>query len=59
MSGQGEPGRRGGSPGDLLVAIRVKPHPVFTREGQVIACELPVTDEERVAFERWWEGGDQ
>src|SRR5205814_7311471 len=43
VPGQGEPGRRGGAPGDLHVMIKVKPHPLFKREGQVIACEVPVS----------------
>jgi len=43
VPGQGEPGRRGGSAGDLHVVVRVKPHPIFVREGQVIACEVPVS----------------
>src|SRR5207244_4222309 len=43
VTGQGEPGRRGGAPGDLNVVIRVKPHPVLVREGQVVACDVPIT----------------
>ncbi len=43
LPGQGEPGRRGGTPGDLAVVVQVKPHPIFKREGQVIACEVPVS----------------
>ena len=43
VAGQGEPGRRGGPPGDLNVVIRIKPHPIFFREGQVVACEVPVS----------------
>lgn len=41
--GQGEPGRRGGPSGDLNVVVRVKPHPLFVREGQVVACEVPIS----------------
>jgi molecular chaperone DnaJ len=33
------PGRRG----DLVVITRVRPHPVFTRKGDHLYCELPVT----------------
>jgi molecular chaperone DnaJ len=43
VAGQGEPGRRGGAAGDLAVVVRVKPHPIFVREGQVVACELPIS----------------
>jgi molecular chaperone DnaJ len=40
---EGEPGRSGGAPGDLHVIVRVKPHPLFTRQGQDVVCELPVS----------------
>ena len=36
-------GWHGGSPGDLYVVISVKKHPVFTREGKDLLCEIPVT----------------
>jgi molecular chaperone DnaJ len=43
VAGQGEPGRMGGSTGDLNVIVRVKPHPLFRREGEVVICEVPIT----------------
>ena len=43
LSGEGEMGWHGGSPGDLYVVISVKKHPVFTREGKDLLCEIPVT----------------
>ncbi|SDQ88284.1 DnaJ C-terminal domain-containing protein [Quadrisphaera sp. DSM 44207] len=43
LRGQGRPSPRGGEPGDLLVAVRVQPHPVFTREGDDLKVVLPVT----------------
>jgi molecular chaperone DnaJ len=43
VAGQGEPGRHGGPPGDLNVIVRVKPHPLFRRDGDVVTCEVPVT----------------
>jgi molecular chaperone DnaJ len=43
LSGEGETGRHGGQPGDLYVVISVKKHPIFTREGKDILCEVPVT----------------
>jgi molecular chaperone DnaJ len=43
VAGQGEPGRRGGAPGDLNVIVRIKPHPIFRREGDVVACDVPVS----------------
>ena len=43
LSGQGDSGVNGGPSGDLNVTISVKPHPLFTREGYDIQCEIPVT----------------
>lgn len=43
VSGEGEPGVRGGPPGDLYVVLRVKPHDFFEREGNDIYCEVPIT----------------
>ncbi|HHS98362.1 MAG TPA: hypothetical protein ENK08_10825 [Chloroflexi bacterium] len=40
LSGQGEPGRGGGPPGDLYLNITVKPHPVFRREGDDLWRDL-------------------
>ena len=33
LSGEGEPGSRGGPPGDLYVSVRVTAHPFFERSG--------------------------
>jgi molecular chaperone DnaJ len=43
VPGEGSPGRRGGPAGDLFVAMRVKPHPFFRQEGDLLVCEVPVT----------------
>ena len=43
ISGEGEPGLRGGAPGDLYVVLRVKSHDFFEREGEDIYCEVPLT----------------
>ena len=43
LSGQGEAGGNGGPPGDLYVQINVRPHPIFTREGKDLYCEVPIT----------------
>ena len=43
VSGQGNAGMNGGPAGDLLLSIRVKPHPIFERRGNDIWCELPIT----------------
>jgi molecular chaperone DnaJ len=42
VSGRGEAGPRGGRPGDLYVSIGVRPHEVFQRAGDDLACEVPV-----------------
>ncbi len=43
LSGQGDCGINGGPSGNLNVTISVKGHPLFTREGYDIHCEIPVT----------------
>jgi len=43
LAGEGEAGVRGGGPGDLYVVIAVKEHPLFTRQGDHIYCEVPVS----------------
>jgi molecular chaperone DnaJ len=42
LSGEGEAGTRGGSPGDLYIAISVKEHEIFTRYNDDLVYELPV-----------------
>lgn len=41
--GKGEPGLNGGPRGDLLVEVRVKPHPIFTRRDYDIFSTAPMT----------------
>jgi DnaJ-class molecular chaperone len=48
LKGKGQPGYNEGPPGDALVTIEVRPHPVFRREGNNIAIELPVALHEAV-----------
>ena len=40
---EGNSGINGGPPGDLIIAVGVRPHPVFEREGYNIFCEIPIT----------------
>jgi molecular chaperone DnaJ len=42
LSQEGEAGYNGGPPGDLYVVIRLKEHPIFTREGSDLHCVVPV-----------------
>jgi len=43
LRGQGQPGLRGGEPGDALVTVKAAPHPWFKVEGRDLRVELPVT----------------
>lgn len=42
-AGQGDTGVRGGQRGDLYVVIYVQPHAQFTRRGQDVVFEAPIT----------------
>jgi len=43
IAGQGEPGANGGPPGDVIVTVRVAPHPYLRREGDNVLLDLPIT----------------
>jgi molecular chaperone DnaJ len=43
LSGLGEPGDRGGPPGDLYVTVVVREHPIFQREDYEVYCEVPIS----------------
>jgi molecular chaperone DnaJ len=43
LSGEGEAGQNGGPTGDLYVDIRVRPHPIFQREGADLSCSVPIS----------------
>jgi DnaJ-class molecular chaperone len=48
IPGRGAPGLGGGPAGDLWVRIRVRPHPVFTREGDDLHLRVPISVREAV-----------
>jgi molecular chaperone DnaJ len=48
LAGRGEPGERGGSPGDLYVLVRVRPDDLFGRTGDDLTLTVPVTFAEAV-----------
>ncbi|MBB3165193.1 DnaJ-class molecular chaperone [Rhizobium laguerreae] len=48
LRGKGEPGIGGGPVGDALIEIRVRPHRFFTRDGDDIRLELPISLSEAV-----------
>ncbi len=43
LPGQGNAGKSGGPSGDLYVTVRIKPHPLFRREGIHLHMDLPLT----------------
>jgi molecular chaperone DnaJ len=43
VTGEGEAPPRGGTPGNLYVALSVKPHEYFKRQGTDIVYELPIS----------------
>ncbi|RQP06457.1 MAG: molecular chaperone DnaJ [Paracoccus sp. BP8] len=43
LAGEGEAGMRGGPAGDLYIFIEVKEHPIFLRDGRMLACQVPVS----------------
>ncbi len=48
LRGKGRPGIGGGPPGDAMVEIAVRPHRLFTRKGDDIHAELPISLQEAV-----------
>lgn len=43
VRGQGNAGKNGGPSGDVIITIRVTPHPIFTRSGDDVLCTVPLT----------------
>ena len=43
LSGEGDPGVRGGPAGDLYIFVSVDDHELFEREGADLYCRVPVT----------------
>ena len=42
LRGKGQPGLGDGPPGDALIEVHVRPHPLFRRDGDDIHVELPI-----------------
>lgn len=42
LAGEGEAGQNGGPSGDLYVQVRIRPHPIFQRDGTDLMCEIPI-----------------
>ena len=43
LRGQGSAGRNGGANGDLMIEVRVKEDKIFTRSGNNVYCEIPIS----------------
>jgi len=43
LRGEGEASPMGGQPGDLYIMLRVREHPLFSRQNNDVICELPVS----------------
>ena len=48
LRGKGQASPNGGEAGDLIITCNIKPHPVFTRDGNNIRVSVPVTYTEAV-----------
>lgn len=46
LAGKGKASPNGGETGDVILTIKVKPHPVFTRDGDNLRMDLPVSFDE-------------
>ena len=43
LRGEGEPGEKGGPKGDLYITVKVRKSNIFTRQGNNVLCEVPIT----------------
>ena len=43
LRGEGEPGVNGGPKGDLYIVVTVRKNKIFTRQGDNVFCEIPIT----------------
>ena len=43
LRGQGQPGDRGGPPGDALIGVTISPHPYMQRDGRDLKMDIPIT----------------
>jgi molecular chaperone DnaJ len=46
LAGKGQPGDQGAPAGDMVVSVKVTPHPVFGRDGDNLTVTVPVTFDE-------------
>lgn len=43
LRGEGGPGQKGGPKGDVYVTVHIKRHSIYTRKGDNVYCEIPIT----------------
>ncbi len=43
LRGEGESGENGGAKGDLYITVHVKRHRLYTRKGNNVLCDIPIT----------------
>ena len=43
LKGEGNPGIKGGPSGDLYITVRVRKSSIYTREGNNVYCNIPIT----------------
>lgn len=43
VPGAGNAGQRGGPAGDIVLVVRVEPHPLYRRDGEDLRCEVPLS----------------
>ena len=43
LRGEGEPGEKGAQNGDLYITVRIKKNNLYTRDGNNVLCDIPIT----------------
>ena len=43
LQNEGEPGINGGPKGNLYIVVHLKKHSIYTRQGEHVFCEIPIT----------------
>ena len=43
LRGEGDPGEKGGPKGDLYITVKIKKHGIYTRSGNNVLCDIPIT----------------
>jgi len=43
LRGEGDHGEKGGPKGDLYITVRLKRHSIYTRKGDTVLCDIPIT----------------